>query len=52
MTYISHIECDFQAVDKVVIKLRKKVQHIQHIVSSNFVQVAIRQRPHVAIRFT
>lgn len=48
-TYVTHVERDFQIIDEAVIKLGKQIQHIEDVVASDFMQVAVSERSDVAI---
>jgi hypothetical protein len=50
-THISHVERYLEAVDEAVVELGKEVQHVEQVVARHPVQIAIGERPHVAIRF-
>lgn len=50
VTYVSHVVRDLQVFFERMIELGVQVQHLEQVVSVDFVQVAVRQRPHVTAR--
>lgn len=51
MTHISEVEGDLQVTPEVVGELRVHVQHLQHIISVDLMEVTVGQRSHVCVGF-
>lgn len=49
VTHVSKVEGDLQVAPEMVRELRVHVQDLQHVLSVDFVQVAVGQGPHISV---